>query len=105
MATTFIKSTLDGRRVEVIDGAICLDGRFEAKELIQVAEHPNRQAILQALPGATHMAGRLPLTAEEATKTQDAMFAEKRAIDLSPQAIDRRLREAMFYRAKMEGIE
>jgi hypothetical protein len=105
MSTTFIRSTSDGRKIEVIDGAVCLDGRIEARELIELGEHPNRQAILKAVPGATHMAGRLALTLEEAHMVNDAMGESKREIDLSPVAINRRLQDVMFHRAKMEGIE
>jgi hypothetical protein len=45
MAIAYIKTTLDGRKVEVIDGWICLGGAREADALIPMEEHPNRQAI------------------------------------------------------------
>lgn len=105
MSTTFIRTTNDGRKIEVIDGAVCLDGRTEARELIELAEHPNRQAIAKAVPGATHMAGRLAFTLEEAHQVNDALSESKREIDLSPVAIHKRLQEVMFHRAKMEGVE
>ena len=54
MTATYIKTTLDGRKVEVIDGWICLAGVREADCLIPMDEHPNRQAIGKAVPGATH---------------------------------------------------
>ena len=103
--STLIRTTSDGRRIEVIDGVVCLDGREEASELVALAEHPNRQAILKAVPDATHMAGRLALTMAEANRVQDALAEARRQIDLSPQAINRRLQAMMNHRAKMEGIE
>lgn len=105
MASTFIRSTADGRRVEVIDGVVCLDGHPEASQLVALSEHPNRQNILRMVPNATHMAGRLPLTMEEANQAQDALDAERREIDLSPAALHKRMQDVMFFRAKMEGIE
>ena len=62
MDSTYIKTTQDGRKVEVIDGWICLGGVRESNNLVPMDEHPNRQAIMRAVPGATHAAGRLPLT-------------------------------------------
>lgn len=105
MSTTFIRLTSDGRRIEVIDGAVCLDGRPEAKELVPLDEHPNRQAIKKAVPGATHVANRLVFTLDEAHKVNDALNEARRDLDLSPTAINRRLKEVMFHRAKMEGVE
>ena len=67
--STYIKTTEDGRKVEVINLLICLDGNKEADRLVPVGEHPNRTAILNAVPDATHMAGRLPLTAEQDRKS------------------------------------
>jgi hypothetical protein len=58
MDVTFIKTTQDGRKVEVIDGWVCLAGVREANSLVTMDEHPNRQAIVCAAPGATHAAGR-----------------------------------------------
>lgn len=105
MTTTFIRSTADGRRIEVIDDTVCLDGRVEARELVALIEHPNRQAILHVLPRATHMAGRLALTMEEANQIQDLLDASRRALDLSPAALHRRMQDVMLHRAKMEGVE
>jgi hypothetical protein len=102
---TLVKTTLDGRRVEVIDGAVCLAGEPEACELVPVTEHPNRQAILRAVPQATHMAGRLPLTAEEASIASSALLAALRTIDTSPTAIQQRLQRVTFLKARMDGIE
>ena len=55
-----VKHTLDGRAVEVINGWLCLAGAPEADNVVTLDEHPNRQAILKAVPKATHMAGRGP---------------------------------------------
>lgn len=104
-ANTHVKTTQDGRPVEVIDGWVCLAGLKEADTLVPVIEHPNRQAILAAVPGATHMAGRLPLTHEEAAIAQGAMTTEQREIDTSPMAIAQRLRRAMWAKAVAEGVE
>ena len=42
---TLVKTTQDGRKLEVIGLAICLDGKLEAFELIEVKLHPNQRAI------------------------------------------------------------
>jgi hypothetical protein len=105
MVRTLIRNTADGRPIEVIDGAVCLDGHVEARELVALIEHPNRQAILRVLPNATHMAGRLALTMEEANQVQDLLDAIRRELDLSPAALHRRMQDVMLHRAKMEGVE
>ena len=92
--STYIKTTEDGRKVEVIDSLICLDGRKEADRLVPVAEHPNRAAILNAVPNATHMAGRLPLTAEEAATALSALEAAKLVYENSPKGLAERMRKA-----------
>lgn len=102
---TLVKTTQDGRPVEVIDGWVCLAGLKEADTLVSVIEHPNRQAILAAVPGATHMAGRVPLTHEEAAIARGAMTAEQHEIDTRPMAIAQRLRRAMWAKAVAEGVE
>ncbi|MFG1411032.1 hypothetical protein V5G24_07965 [Xanthobacter sp. VTT E-85241] len=105
MMTTLIKTTQDGRKLEVIGLAICLDGALEAFELIEVKDHPNRRAILAAVPDATHVAGRLPLTREEVDKVL-AAFAEAEAeILASPAAINERFRIAAMWKAREQGIE
>jgi hypothetical protein len=88
MANTLVKTTQDGRPVEVIDGWVCLAGLKEADTLVPLIEHPNRQAIVAAVPGA-----------------QGAMTAEQRTIDTSPMAIAQRLRRAMWAKAVAEGVE
>ena len=87
MATTLVKTTLDGRRLEVVGLAICLDGALEAFELIEVKQHPNCAAIYKAAPDATHMAGRVPLTRQqvdivvEAFKMAEAQKSRKPRCD------------------------
>jgi hypothetical protein len=93
--TTYIKTTQDGRKVEVIGMAVCLDGKQEADHLVAVVQHPNWRAILAAAPDATHMAGRLPLTVDEAEKAQLAMNAAKEAYDSSPTGVAERSRLAI----------
>lgn len=93
--TTYIKTTQDNRKVEVIGTAICLDGRPEADRLVAVIAHPNCRAILEAAPDATHMAGRLALTVDEAEKAQRALSAARRAHPDSPTEIAERARQAI----------
>lgn len=88
----YVKTTVDGRKVEVIGMAVCLAGKKEADRLVPVHEHPNRAAILNAMPNATHMAGRLPLTAEEAVIAEAALEAAKVVYDSSPLGIAERIR-------------
>ncbi|WP_247519312.1 MULTISPECIES: hypothetical protein [unclassified Bradyrhizobium] len=64
---TLIKTTLDGHKLEVIGLAICLDDKLEAIELIVMLAHPNRRAILAAVPQATDMSGGVLLTREGRT--------------------------------------
>ncbi len=90
--TTLIKTTLDGRKLEVIGVTLCLAGIREADELVPVEQHPNRVAILAAVPGATHVAGRLPLTAEEATMARLALAAGREAEGNTPKALAERIR-------------
>lgn len=102
---TLVKTTQDGRKLEVVGLAILLDGELEAFELIEVKMHPNRRAILQVLPEATHMAGRVALTQEEAAIV-DAAFKEAEAeILASPTAINERFRIAAMWKAREQGIE
>jgi hypothetical protein len=105
MSITFIKTTQDGRRVEVIDGWVCLAGVREANSLVSMDEHPNRQAIIRAVPGASHAAGRLPLTLPEAAVAQNALSAAERVFDASPTGITQRIRKAVWAKATLEGVE
>jgi hypothetical protein len=102
---TLVKKTQDGRKLEVNGLAICLDGQLEAFELIEVKLHPNRYAILQLMPEATHMAGRVALTREEANIAEVALKEVEAQILASPAAINERFRIAAMRRAREEGIE
>ncbi|HOE43729.1 MAG TPA: hypothetical protein PLB25_19170 [Rhodoferax sp.] len=64
-----------------------------------MADHPNRQAITQAVPAASHVAGRLPLALAEAAKVQNALTAAQRVFDASPNGIIHRNRHAAWARA------
>lgn len=101
----YIKTTMDGRKVEVIDGWVCLDGQPEADAVVDVNEHPNRQAIQRAVPGASHVAGRLPLTLMEAGTVRSAMAASRPPIDTSPRAVAERLRKAVWAKTFADGVE
>ena len=105
MEITHIKTTLDGRQVEVIEGWVCLAGAREANSLVPLLEHPNRQAIAKAVPDASHMAGRLPLTHAQAAMAQSALSAAQRIFDASPAGITQRLRHAVWAKATAEGVE
>ena len=105
MATTVVKTTQDGRKLEVIGLAICLDGKLEAFELIEVKMHPNRRSIWAAAPDATHMAGRVTLTREEADIVIGAFKEAEAEILASPAAINERFRIAAIWKAREQGIE
>jgi len=79
---TLVKTTLDGRKVEVINGFVCLDGKPESTDLVVLDEHPNRQAILKAVPRAA----------------QDTF-------DGSPAAARERLRKAVWQKTIADGAE
>lgn len=103
--TVRVKTTLDGRAVEVIGGWVCLAGVPEAAELTPIDEHPNRQAILQAVPGASHVAGRIPLTLPEASVAQAALRRANDRFDGSPRAVQQRLQRAVWQKVLAEGAE
>jgi hypothetical protein len=103
--TTLVKTTQDGRKLEVIGLAICLDGKLEAFELIEVKLHPNRRAIWEAVPEATHMAGRVALTGEEAEIVTAAIRQAEAEVLASPAAINERFRIAAMWKAREQGIE
>lgn len=92
--STYIKTTADGRKVEVIEQSICLAGKREADSLVPVSAHPNRTAILQAVPDAAFMAGRIPLTIEEAAAAHAALEAARIAYENSPKGLAERMRRA-----------
>ena len=103
--TTLVKTTQDGRKLEVIGLAICLDGQLEAFELIEVKLHPNQRAIWKAVPDATHMAGRVTLTSGEADIVVAAFKEAEAQILASPAAINERFRIAAMWKAREQGIE
>lgn len=105
MNAIYIKTTQDGRKVEVIGAWVCLAGVREADSLVPLEEHPNRQAIAKAVPGATHAAGRLPLTLAQAAMAQNALSAAQRAFDASPAGITQRIRKAVWAKTAAEGVE
>jgi hypothetical protein len=105
MTPVHIKTTLDGREVEEIGRYICLDGQPEADSLIVLDEHPNRQAILRAVPKATHVAGRIPLTMAEVSVAQAALRRATDTFDGTPHAINERLRQAVWHKVFADGAE
>ena len=105
MEPVLVKTTQDDRKVEVIDGWVCLAGVPEVQALVVLDEHPNRQAILKVCPKATHMAGRLPLTMAEASVAQAALRRMQDRFDGSPQSVAERLRQAVWQKSLAEGVE
>lgn len=103
--SVFVRETLDGRRIEVIDGWLCLDGQREADALVPIDEHPNRQAILLRVPGATHVGGRLPFTLAEASVAQAALRRMQDRFDGSAQAVQQRMRQAVWRKLVADGAE
>lgn len=106
MATpTLVKTTQDSRKLEVIGLAICLDGELEAFELIEVKLHPNRRKIWEVMREAEYMAGRVPLTKEEAEIVFEAFKEAEAEILADPTAINERFRIAAMWKAREQGIE
>jgi hypothetical protein len=104
MEPVFIRMTSDGRKIEVIGGWVCIDGKRVADNIVDLKIHPNREAILFALPNAAFMAGPVVLTAEEASVVRGALSAAR------PQPTDRitieeRFRKGWNKRAFEMGIE
>jgi hypothetical protein len=101
----YVKHLSDERVVEVIGGQVCIDGRPEADHLVVIDEHPNRQAILRLVPGASHVAGRLPLTLPQASVAQAALRRAQDGFDGSPRAVSERLRQAVWTKLLADGAE
>jgi hypothetical protein len=101
----YVKHLSDDRVVEVIGRWVCIDGQPEADHLVVIDEHPNRQAILKVVPGATHVAGRLPLTMPQASTAQAALRRAHDSFDGSRQAVTERLRNAVWQKVFAEGAE
>lgn len=87
MGAVYVKTTRDSRRVDVVDGWVCLGGVREADRLIALDDHPNRQAIAREVAGAAYVAGRVPLTLAEAAVAHDALTGARRGFDASPTGI------------------
>ena len=104
-AAVYVKHLSDDRVVEVIGCHVCIDGQPEVDHLVVIDEHPNRQAILRAVPGATHVAGRVPLTMPQASMAQAALRRALDTFDGSHHAVSERLRQAVWQKARAEGIE
>jgi hypothetical protein len=102
---TYVKTTQDGRKLEVVGLAICLDGQLECFELMDVKMHPNRRSIWTAAPEADFIAGRVTLTKEEAKIVYAALKEANDEILASPQAMNERFRIAFMHRAREQGIE
>jgi hypothetical protein len=98
----YIRTTSDGRDVEVIDGMVCLGRVPESNCLVEVSCHPNCERIMATAPGATHMAGRIPLTEDQADKARAAMAT---TYDPDPGAIAERMRRLAHEKARQDGIE
>jgi hypothetical protein len=102
---TLVKVTQDGRKLEVVGLAILLDGQLEAFDLMEVKLHPNRRAILELMPEATHLAGRVALNREEAAIVEAAFKETEAQILADPKAINERFRIAAMWKAREQGIE
>jgi hypothetical protein len=102
---TYVKTTQDGRKLEVVGLAICLDGQLECFELMDVKMHPNRRSIWTKAPEADFIAGRVTLTKEEAKIVYAALKEANDEILASPQAMAERFRIAFMHRAREQGIE
>lgn len=101
----YVKHLSDDRVVEVIGRYVCIDGQPESDHLVVLDEHPNRQAILRAVPGATHVAGRLPLTLPQASVAQAALRQAHDRYDGSPRAVNERLRQAVWQKVLADGAD
>lgn len=104
MQTTFIRTTSDGRKVEVIGPNVCVDGKPVADSLVDVKNHPNKEAILFSLPNAAFMAGPVVLTAEEASVVRGALAAAREPLTDRIE-ITERFRKAWNARNHEAGIE
>jgi hypothetical protein len=102
---TLIKTTQDGRKVEVIGSMVCLDGKPESWEVVDLINHPRKYQILMAAPEATHVAGRVTLTPEEAKLAKDTLWQNQARAAANPGAVAARFQAAMNRRAWSEGIE
>jgi len=104
-AAVYVKHLADDRVVEVIGRQVCIAGVPETDHLVVIDEHPNRQAILRVVPGATHVAGRVPLTMPQASMAQAALRRGHETFDGSACAVNERLRRVIWQKAFAEGVE
>ncbi len=102
---TLIKTTQDGRRVEVIGLAVTLDGKPESMEVTDILTHPRKLQIQHAAPEATHVAGRIALTREEAERARAALYANQAQLANDPRYAAARFQAAINSKAWQEGIE
>jgi hypothetical protein len=100
-----VKTTLDGRKLEVFDQGFTLGGVLEARDLVPVAEHPNRAKILEVAPDAIYMAGRVPLTAAEAEIAIKALDEAEARHLTDPKLIEERFRRLSWKRARDPGLD
>ena len=101
----YVKHLSDDRLVEVIGRFVCVAGQPETDHLVVIDEHPNRQAILKAVPGATHVAGRVPLTMPQASTAQAALRRANDTFDGSAHAVSERMRQAVWQKVFADGAE
>jgi hypothetical protein len=102
---TLVKTTQDGRKVEVVGRAITLGGRLETDEVVPVKDIPNRKAILAVAPDAVYMAGRIALTEAEGKIALEALAKAEEQFLTNPKAIEERFRYAARAREAELGIE
>ncbi|MEJ2409195.1 MAG: hypothetical protein P8Y58_16275 [Novosphingobium sp.] len=102
---TFIKMTQDGRRVEVIGLAVTLDGKPESMDVSDIITHPRKLQINYSAPEATHVAGRITLTREEAEKAKAALYENQAKFASDPRYAQARFQAAINNKAWQEGIE
>ncbi|MEF3367854.1 hypothetical protein V3H18_15075 [Methylocystis sp. 9N] len=105
MTKTLVKTTQDGRKLEVVGFGIYLDGEIEAFDLTEVKMHPHRRQIWTVMPEATHVAGRVALSKEEAEVITKALKEAEAQMLADPAAIKERFRIAAMWRAREQGIE
>lgn len=103
--TTLVKMTQDGRRVEVDGIAIMLDGRLESLEVTHIITHPRKVQIQRSAPDATHVAGRIALTREEAERALTALAHNQEQLASDPRYAAARLRASMHAWEWQQGIE
>jgi hypothetical protein len=103
--TTLVKTTQDGRKLEVKGFGLYLDGILEAVEIAEVKMHPLKNKIWSIMPEATHIAGRVALNAEETEIAKRALKEAEQMMLADPIAIQERFRIAAMWKAREQGIE